>query len=142
MPRKQLTEAQKQKTAERRARFRELVKQVAAMSDAERAALAERAPIVTVEGRILSGHNKSLIMFQRPDATIVGGFRQWIAAGRAVRKGESGLMIWFPRKAVKANEPEPAPKSADAEPDEVRFSIGYVFDVSQTEEIETAAAVA
>src|SRR5262245_60562438 len=96
MARREATPEQKAKAEERSARFRELAETIAAMSDEARAAMAERMPIVTIEGRTLSPHNACLIGTQNPDATMVGGFQQWIKAGRCVRKGEHGLMMWAP----------------------------------------------
>src|SRR5262249_5129698 len=46
----------------------------------------------------LSAFNSCLVLRQLPNASMVGGFRQWLDKGRAVRKGEHGLMIWLPTK--------------------------------------------
>ena len=94
---KTLTAEQKQATAERRDRFKALVKKVAAMTVDERKALVAATPgIITVERHTLSPVNSILIMMQNPEATIVGGFNQWIRNGRTVRKGEHGFSIWIP----------------------------------------------
>ena len=74
---RQLTEEQKAKTEERRAKFRVIMKQIAGMSETERTELASRISTVTVEGRQLSVHNMCLLASQCPTATIVGGFNQW-----------------------------------------------------------------
>ena len=118
----------------RRAAFRKMAKQVADMSPEARAALAQRIPVANVEGHTLSLHNQCLIALQCPTATLVGGFAQWIRAGRAVRKDEHGYMIWVPLK------PREDPNKRDGETssaEELRFMPGTVFDVSQTQEIET-----
>lgn len=144
MARKAPTEEQKQKAAERRERFRRLAKAVADMSDAQREELVARCgAIVTCEGRPLSIHNSCLVLTQLPTASMVGGFHQWIAAGRSVKKGESGLSIWVPT-AGKRGESKPAgdtPKG-EGESDGARpgFVMGTVFDVSQTQEIEAKVA--
>src|SRR5215208_7043822 len=97
MGRHQPTAQQKAAAAERRARFTELANRVAEMTDEERAALvAHLGAVVTCEGRALSVHNSCLVLTQFPTASMVGGFRQWKAHGRSVRKGEHGLMIWVP----------------------------------------------
>lgn len=135
MKRRTLNAEQIAKTEARRARFRQLAKQIGDMSDAERETLAARmVGIATVEGRILSACNVQMIALQNPTATIVGGFRQWLKAGRCVRKGETGLMIWVPiiRKGAEATG------ETAAKPDETRFMCGTVFDVSQTVEIDGA----
>lgn len=94
---RQLTPEQKAKSEARREKFRALAKQISSLSDDARQMLAAKLPaLATIEGRILSLHNACLIAVQKPDATIVGGFRQWLDAGRCVRKGECGLMIWVP----------------------------------------------
>ena len=108
------------------------------MTDEQRAAMAARLPgIVTVEGRALSPFNCCLLAMQAPSVTMVGGFRQWINAGRAVRKGEHGMSIWVP-KMPKDDPNRQGDESSSA--DEVHFLLGTVFDVSQTDEIETAQA--
>jgi antirestriction protein ArdC len=105
------------------------------MPEGERAALAAKVVgVVTVEGHALSLHNVLLIAMQCPTATIVGGFRQWIKAGRAVRKGEHGISIWVPVKPKGETEQGAAP-AADPKGGDTRFIAGYVFDVSQTDEI-------
>jgi len=43
-----------------------------------------------------SWHNQLLIMFQRPDATLVRGFHGWKDVGRYVKKGETGIRILAP----------------------------------------------
>ncbi len=111
----------------KRARFQSLVKNLAAMPDAERAGLAVQCgAVLTVEGRGLSVTNTILCFLQRPGVSVVGGFRQWLAAGRCVRKGEHGLTIWIPLGA-KANE---AGETGDGK----RFGTATVFDVGQTVE--------
>ena len=112
---------------ERRARLREIASQVAKMSDEQRAALAARVSITTIEGRSLSMHNQCLLAYQIPSATIVGGFKQWIKAGRAVMKGQHGSVIWVPigRKDKETGEIQ----------ERTGFVLGNVFDVSQTQEI-------
>lgn len=121
----------------RRARFQELSRKIAAMSDTERAKWqAEAGIVVTIEGHALSPRNTILCYFQRQGVTMVGGFRQWIKAGRAVMKGEHGISILVPVGVKHADGGE-----AEAESGEVHFIAGTVFDVTQTQEIETGAAV-
>jgi hypothetical protein len=139
MARRQPTPEQKAAAAERRARFTALANRVAEMSDDERAALVARVgAVVTCEGRELSVHNSCLVLTQLPAASMVGGFRQWQAHGRSVRKGEHGLMIWVPTNRTADAEPNTSttqPADAPAEGDEKRagFVMVTVFDISQTE---------
>ena len=131
--RRQPTVDQKAKAAERRERFRGIVTQVAAMTDEQRGELVMRCgAVMTCEGRPLSPFNSCLLLTQFPTSSIVGGFLQWKAHGRSVKKGEHGLMIWVPvgRKGEKADAQDAA------ETDEKKgsgFIMGTVFDVSQTE---------
>ena len=141
--RRQPTAEQKAKAEARRERFAALAKQVAAMSDDERAALVLKlGAVVTVEGRPLSAFNSCLVLTQFPGSSLVGGFRQWKAHGRSVRKGAVGLMIWVPTgRTADADAPAPAdaatagaPAPAEGGPKRAGFVMGTVFDVSQTEE--------
>ena len=132
---RQLTPEQAQARDARREKFKQLVKQVAAMSDTERAALALNAgAVVTVEGKALSPINTMLCFMQLPNVSVVGGFRQWLKAGRCVRKGQHGATIWVPL----GTKAEPT-----GDGDRQAFGTGTVFDIAQTDEVakeETAAA--
>lgn len=121
----------------RRAKFRELAKTIADMSEGERAKLAERCLVTTVEGHTLSPNNQMLVALQMENATLVGGFRQWRAHGRAVKKGEHGIMIWIP-KTGKTKEQD----DAEGANDKPNFLMGYVFDVAQTMEVQNANSIA
>lgn len=136
--RRQPTEAQKAKAAERRTAMRKLARTVSAMSQDERGAIAARLGVVTIEGRALSTFNACMIWSQNPAATVVGGFRQWLRAGRCVTKGERGMSIWVPCSEKRAND---ATEHAIGE-DRTFFILGTVFDVSQTQKVETGKAVA
>ena len=129
MNRRAPTPEQRAQAEERRNRFRGLARQIAGMSPEARTELAARVNPTTIEGRPLSLHNACLLACQFAAVTLVGGFRQWRRAGRHVRKGEHGLSLWVPRAAPK-DQPE---ADGEAEPGEVRFLIGTVFDVSQTD---------
>ena len=75
-----------------------------------------------------SFNNALLIYLQRPDATLVAGYRRWQELGRQVRKVETSLAILAP--IVRRVEGE-------AEGERVQQVIGFrsarVFDVSQTD---------
>lgn len=139
---RQLTPEQQAAKKARREKFTGLWKQVSAMPDLERVQLANKCGIVTCDGRELSLCNTMLVILQCPGASIVGGFRQWLKYGRCVMKGQHGAMIWVPTGVKKDGETvsEPAPvaaQGAEAEVPDHRFIIGTVFDISQTQEIET-----
>jgi antirestriction protein ArdC len=80
-----------------------------------------------------SWNNVLLIHAQRPTATRVAGYHTWSELGRAVRKGEKGIMIYAP---IRAKEPESRPAApAETARDASRltgFRAAYVFDVEQT----------
>jgi len=71
--------------------------------------------------------NLLLIAMQRPDATMVMGYRKWEANDRHVMKGEKGIRILAPIIVKKEDETGK----------EVRKLVGFkgvaVFDISQTE---------
>jgi hypothetical protein len=125
-----------------RDRARELARQIANLPDAERAALAMSAPVLSVDGRPLSFKNSALVAMQKPDATIVGGFKQWIGAGRIVRRGESAIYIWIPSTRAAPVDTGDASEAGGAAEMETRFFMAPVFDVSQTAEIGTVESEA
>ncbi len=128
---KQLTAEQQAK----RAQFKALWKQVGAMDEATREIECARLGYVNTEGRAFSGRNSMLLALQG-GGTVFGGFRQWLAMGRAVRKGEHGKMIWVPcGKKAESTEGE-----SEAGGDTF-FIIGTVFDIGQTDEVATDATV-
>ena len=136
---RQLTPEQTAARDAKRERFRALVKQVAAMPDEQRAQLVRQAgAIVTCEGHALSPVNSMLCLMQIPGVSMVGGFRQWLRAGRCVCKGQHGASIWVPVGERKADESATDAPANDG--DKPGFVIGTVFDVSQTAEIERAVA--
>jgi hypothetical protein len=81
------------------------------------------AGVSMVTGHELSIPNQCLAIVQLPTVSVLGGFKQWLAAGRCVRKGEKALIIRG--KAFRKDE------SGDAV--DAYFPIVNVFDVSQTE---------
>lgn len=124
------------KKNEKREKIRKLFKQISEMPSEQRSELTARMPIVNVEGHALSTYNHCLLILQagnRP-LTVVGGFKQWLSQGRVVKKGEHGMAIWFP--AIKKNG-NGNNETEEDEPNELRFMLGTIFDISQTKEIES-----
>ena len=112
---------------ERKELFANMARKIAAMSDTERDTLAAQMPVVTVTGHPLSPRNACMVAMQCSSATIVGGFKQWLAAGRCVKKGEHGMLILVPaQKKTETGEPQ----------GDMFFIAGTVFDVSQTMELD------
>jgi hypothetical protein len=116
----------KAKAAEKRAKLQRLVERFASMSEEERVAAVAGRLINNVEGHTLSMRNTFLLFGQRPTVSLVGGFRQWQAKGRCVRKGERSLLIAIPCKT----------DSDESEETHVYFRTASVFDISQTDPIE------
>lgn len=113
---------------ERKAKVKELRQMLANMPQQDRQALAARGLIATVEGRTLSLHNTILVYLQAngQQPTVVAGFHQWRKAGKQVRKGEHGYMIWFPV----------GPKNEDGDIDAPdTFYTGTVFDITQVDDL-------
>ena len=83
-------------------------------------------------------NNTFLIAMQRPDSSIVAGYRKWNEMGRYVRKGEKGIKILAPciYKAKKEDGNSEVDK-LDKEDNEEKvlkgFRVVHVFDISQTE---------
>jgi len=105
---------------------RELMTLVNAMTPEQRQQLVqERGAISSCTGSALSIYNTCLILHQNPEASIVGGFQQWLTLGRVVRKGEKALCIWVP--TTRKGEAE------DGSEDRTGFVGGNVFDITQTD---------
>lgn len=119
---------------ERTRKVNELRKRLSNLSDAEKQALISRGIIATVEGRTLSLHNTILIYMQTDGRvpSVVGGYKQWKRAGRQVSKGQHGMLIWFPI----GTKDEETGDVLSAE----YYQVATVFDISQTEPIETGTA--
>jgi N-terminal domain of anti-restriction factor ArdC len=80
-----------------------------------------------------SPRNAMLIAIQRPDATDVAGFREWISRGRRVRKGEHGIRILAPAGTYPAATEEAKGDTDPVTKEWTRFRVTSVFDVSQTD---------
>jgi len=80
--------------------------------------------------------NCLLIGAQLPEASYVAGYQAWRELGRFVRKGEHGIRILVPYVFRKAASDDVDGTEVEAY---VRFGVGHVFDISQTdgEEITT-----
>ncbi len=137
---KKLTAEQLEAQKQRAEKFRIVCKTIGDMSEDARLEMLRGQPILSVGGKPLSVYNSCLLIVQRANVTLVGGFQQWKSQGRKIRKGESGLMIWIPtgKKESATIDARQGEVVADASTGEVKragFIRGYVWDVSQTEEI-------
>ncbi len=79
-----------------------------------------------------SATNVMMILFQRPDAQRVAGYRTWQALGRQVKKGSQGIAIWAPCARRVEREDETTGESVTARTLS-GFRLVHVFDVADTE---------
>lgn len=78
--------------------------------------------------------NTLLIAMQRPDASLVAGYKTWQSMGRQVRKGERGIAILAPMvRKVEKTDGEKLEVRDDCGRRVVGFRTVYVFDVAQTD---------
>lgn len=94
--------------------------------------------------RTYSFNNMMLIMLQRPNATMVKGYKQWQELGRHVKKGEKGIKILAPIiEKIEVEILDPKTKEPLLKPDGTpetkeitsikAVKTVTVFDISQTE---------
>lgn len=108
----------------------ELAKVVSGMTEAERSQyVSEVGAVLTIEGHALSIKNTVMAANQLDGVSVVGGFKQWLKAGRCVRKGSTAIWIFAPT-TFKDKKGE----------DQLRFRLVPVFDVSMTDEAMAEAA--
>ena len=96
-----------------------------------------------------SVNNSIGIMIQKPDATLVAPYTKWQRLNRQVKKGEKGIVILCPVKYKKMIEKTKLDEAGKPVLDKngfeiknktyqdcIAFKIGFVFDKSQTVQIE------
>lgn len=96
-----------------------------------------------------SVNNSISIVLQKPDATLVGSYTHWQKMNRQVNKGEKGIVILCPVKHQKMIEETKKDNNGNVVLDKdgyevktqkyvdcINFKIGYVFDISQTSQVE------
>lgn len=96
-------------------------------------------------------NNSILIMLQKPESTMIAGYTKWRDDfHRQVRPGEKGIKIYQPVSIKvkvekekkdplthqKITGPDGQPLTETVEEKRTGFKIGYVFDKSQTEQIQ------
>lgn len=95
-------------------------------------------------------NNTILIVLQKPESTMIAGYTKWRDDfHRQVRPGEKGIKIYQPVSIKvkvekektdplthqKITGPDGQPLTETVEEKRTGFKIGYVFDISQTEQI-------
>lgn len=133
--RKAPTQEQRQAAEAKRQAAKDLARKFSAMSTEERQEALRDVCILTVGGRRLSDHNTYMVLSAMRAATVVGGFKQWLEAGRAVRKGQHGLAIWVPTARTYTDE------AGNEYREDGNFVVGTVFDISQTDAISATGEV-
>lgn len=96
-----------------------------------------------------SVNNSIGIMIQKPDATLVAPYTKWQRLNRQVKKGEKGIAILCPVKYKKMVEQTKSDEEGNPILDKdgyeiknktyqdcIAFKIGFVFDKSQTVQME------
>ena len=94
-------------------------------------------------------NNTISIILQKPDATLVASYSKWKTLNRQVKCGEKGIAILCPVKFKTMKEIPVLDESGEIQTDLngqmvkkqeyqqcTSYKIGYVFDKSQTEQIE------
>lgn len=96
-----------------------------------------------------SVNNSIGIILQKPDATLVAPYTKWQRLNRQVKKGEKGIVILCPVKYKKMTEETKLDEKGNPVLDKngfeiktqtfqefIAFKIGFVFDKSQTVQIQ------
>jgi hypothetical protein len=117
---------------EKRKKIGEIRAKLQALTEDQKNALVSSIGIVTIEGHILSPFNQLMLYYQFEKTTIIGGYKQWINAGRQVRKGEKSMNIYTP--SIKGEKEENADQP-------INFFVASVFDISQTDKTEVKMEV-
>ena len=126
--------------AERRDQLERLQSQIAGkVTDLVNGAEWQQWLSVAAKFHQYSFNNTMLIMLQRPEATLVAGYKTWQTSfGRQVNKGETGIRILAPvTKRIEKHTPDGAPVlDNDGNPVKVTALVGLkpvsVFDITQT----------
>ncbi|MDR7574510.1 MAG: ArdC-like ssDNA-binding domain-containing protein [Armatimonadota bacterium] len=123
------------KSAELKRNVEQAIERLAELSDEARNGVIREWLLFQARFHKYSAFNTWLIRAQRPDATLVAGYRRWQELGRQVRKGEKGIAILCPRprRYVQLVEGPDGEVVEEVVEDGVYFVTGYVFDVAQTE---------
>jgi hypothetical protein len=132
------------KTSSRNQAAREALQTLASLNAAERQAIIDRVGgrIPTIEGHLTSPYNTCALITQNANVTVVGGYQQWLRAGRQVRKGEQALYLFVPTTPIKKQEAGSASvESQTLNAGGVRFRMVPVFDIAQTEEVSGHEAI-
>ena len=119
------------KATELNASIRRAIEQLASETDAARQSQLFRDYLRTSSSFWdYSWHNQMLIWKQRPDASYVAGFNNWLKLGRYVRKGEKGIAILAP---MFFKDKRPTTDGSEIEAQLIWFKVVHVFDISQTD---------
>jgi len=101
---------------------------LAARAKAEAGEIADLA--YKIDGTAYSPYNQCAIAVQNGVAGVYGGFRTWLQNGRAVKKGEHGLIVAAP--IIKTHK-DAAGKVDRSEDEKVGMTWMTVFHIEQTE---------
>lgn len=107
---------------EKKDKIKQLRNYLSTLDNEQRQELANKVGVISIDGHSFSVTNQVLMAYQNPKVTIVGGFNQFKQVGRMIKKGEHGMVIFYPS----------ARKNEDTGEDDVNFYCGTVFDIAQT----------
>jgi hypothetical protein len=141
------TPEQEAAARERREQIKAIARAISQMSPDQRQDYIQRRGglLRNIEGKPLSVRNCCFILWQNPHATIVAGFRQWLKAGRVVKKGEAGIKICIPLSSGNGSGSGDMDGDGDGAGEDainggLHFGVATVFDIEQTEPKEAADA--
>ncbi len=120
--------------------MKNLLSLLKSLDENQRQQLAEQFPLINPEGHLFSPANVCLIVFQNENnisLTVLAGFKQWINKGRVVKKGEHGFTIFYPSQKSKNGNSQNADDENATIADNLRYFTTTVFDISQTEELNS-----
>lgn len=121
----------KQTGADLKTQIEQQVEQLAQLTDQARiSAEMQRYMRTMATFHRYSLSNQLLILYARPDATQVAGYKTWQKLGRQVQRGEKGIPIVVPRPYRKETNNETTGETEIREG--ITFGVGHVFDIAQT----------
>jgi hypothetical protein len=117
-------------TTDRQSKIKELRTKLSSLNESQRNEIIKHGIVTNIDGHILSLHNTLLVHLQSSDfiPSVVAGFNQWIKQGKAVKRGQHGIMIFFPVGNKNDDNEVISPTN---------FYTATVFDISQVMDIGT-----
>jgi len=113
-------------------RIRQFLQAYRNLSDKQKGEILDKIQALSIEGRPYSPTNQCLLAMQEGQKGTYGGFNQWRQAGKKIKKGAKGFLIFFPSKSGhSSNEPS---EEGEEDTTAMRFFCTYIFHESQVED--------